>query len=251
MRSIIADDHAGMSRSAADELVAALADDPAASVLVATGNTPMGMYAELAGRRQRATFDASRLRVFQLDEYLGIPEDDPRSLHGWMHRSFVEPLGIPDGNVHRLPGDADDPAAACATFEADIVAAGGIDVAILGLGPNGHLGFNEPPAAAASPTRIVDLTPESIASNGPYWGGVEQVPRRAVTVGMRVLLAARLTLLVVSGTHKRDILARTVAGPVTPDVPASLLRAAPNVVVVADRAAWGDLPMGPAPVDGR
>ncbi len=251
MRFVVTDDHDAMSRAAADELAAVVGVNPLASVLVATGNTPMGMYAELAERRRRGQFYASRLRVWQLDEYLGLAPDDRRSLYGWMRRSFVEPLGIPDGHVARLPGDADDPDAACAAFERAIMAAGGIDVAILGLGPNGHLGFNEPPASADSPTRVVDLTPESIASNGPYWGGADQVPRRALTVGMRVLLNARLTLLVVSGAHKRDILARTVAGPITPEVPASLLQTAPSVVVVADRPAWGDLPMGSAPVDGR
>lgn len=245
MRFIVADDYDALSQSAADELVAVVAGNSTAAVLVATGNTPMGMYAELTERRRRGQFDASRLRAVQLDEYLGLAPDDRRSLYGWMRRSFVEPLGIPGGNVLRLPGDADDPDAACAALEAAIGALGGIDVAILGLGPNGHLGFNEPPAAADSPTRVVDLTPESVASNGPYWGGADQVPRRALTVGMRILLAARLTLLVVSGTHKRDILARTITGPVTPDVPASLLQAAPNVVVVADRAAWGSLSSRP------
>ncbi len=251
MRFIVAEDHDAMSRSAADELAAVVAAKPSSSVLVATGNTPMGMYADLAERRRRGQFDASRLRAWQLDEYFGIAPDDRRSLYGWMRRSFVEPLAIPDGNVARLPGDSDDPDAACGAFERAIMAAGGIDVAILGLGPNGHLGFNEPPATTDSATRVVDLTPESVASNGPYWGGVDQVPRRALTVGMRVILNARLTLLVVSGAHKRDILARSVAGPVSPEVPASLLRTAPNVVVLADRAAWGDLPAGSVPVGGR
>ncbi len=239
MRLIVADDYDAMSQSAGDELVSIITKRPSASVLVATGNTPMGLYRELANRRQNRQFDASRLRVFQLDEYLGLAPDDRRSLYGWMLRSFVEPLGIPSENVVRLPGDSDDPDAAGAAFEETILAAGGIDVAILGLGPNGHLGFNEPPAEPDSPTRVVDLTSASIDSNGQYWGGTEQVPRRALTTGMRILLAARQTLLVVSGAHKRDILSRTVSGPITPDVPASLLQAAPNVMVFADRAAWG------------
>lgn len=239
MDLIVADDYDAASRFAADELVAAITNRPSVSVLIATGNTPMGLYRELANRRQHGRFDASRLRVFQLDEYLGLAPDDRRSLYGWMLRSFVEPLGIPSENVVRLPGDADDPDAACAAFEATILDAGGIDVAILGLGPNGHLGFNEPPAAADSPTRVVDLSPASIESNGQYWGGTEQVPRRALTTGMRTLLAARQTLLIVSGAHKRNILSRTVSDPITPDVPASLLQTASNVMVFADRAAWG------------
>lgn len=240
MRLIVADNYDAMSRSAADELVSVITNRPLASVMLATGNTPMGLYQELANRRRKGQFDASRLRVFQLDEYLGLGPNDRRSLYGWMLRSFVEPLGISIENVVRLPTNSDDPDAACAAFEKTILAAGGIDVAILGLGPNGHLGFNEPPAAADSPTRVVDLTSASIQSNGPYWGGTEQVPRRALTTGMRILLGARQTLLVVSGAHKRDILSRTVSGPITPNVPASLLQTAPNVVVLADRAAWGN-----------
>ena len=239
MRLIIADDYNAMSRSAAEELTSMIINRPTASVLVATGNTPMGVYRELAERWQRGQFDTSRLRVFQLDEYLGLDPNDRRSLYAWMLRSFVEPLGIPLENVVRLPGDAEDPDTTCAAFEKTILAAGGIDIAILGLGPNGHLGFNEPPAAADSPTRVVDLTSASITSNGVYWGGTDQVPRRALTTGMKVLLGARQTLLVVSGVHKRDILSRTVSGSVTPDVPASLLQAVPNVVVFADLAAWG------------
>src|SRR5205807_8145018 len=116
--------------------------------------------------------------------------------------------------------------------------AGGYDLSVLGLGPNGHLGFNEPPCDAEVPTRMVELTEASIESNTHYWGGRERVPRRAVTAGMAQLLAARQTLLVVSGAHKREILLRAVIGPITPDVPASYLQQVANVTVLADRAAW-------------
>ncbi|CAA9538051.1 MAG: Glucosamine-6-phosphate deaminase [uncultured Thermomicrobiales bacterium] len=239
MRLIVADDYAALSRAAADVLAATIAAEPTAAILAATGNTPMGAYEDLAARRRRGEIDASRLRVFQLDEYLGLPVDDPRSLFGWTRRSFVEPLGVPDTNVVRLPGDAADPAAACRAYEAAVAAGGGIDLAVLGLGPNGHLGFNEPPAAADAPTRVVDLTPESIVSNGAYWGGSDRVPRRALTAGMTVVLASRRVLLLVSGEHKREILRRTLEGPVTPAVPASYLRRAADVTVITDRAAVG------------
>ena len=131
----------------------------------------------------------------QLDEYLGVPESDPRSLWAWMKRSFVEPLGI--GRTVRL----DDPA----QFEGEIRELGGLDLAILGLGPNGHLGFNEPPSPPDAPTRRLDLTPASLESNRAYWGDLP-VPTQAVTAGMNVILAARQTLLLVSGAHKRTVL---------------------------------------------
>jgi len=237
---LIVDDYEALGRAGADWMAAALAAKPDATIVVATGDTPMGVYRELAARRARGLLETTHLRVFQLDAYLGLAPDDRRSLYGWMYRSFIEPLGIPEVNVVRLPGDASDPGAVCAAYDSAVRCAGGFDLSILGLGPNGHLGFNEPPSPPDAPTRIVDLTPESIASNARYWGGTDQVPRRALTCGMDLLLAARRTLLVVSGAHKRDILYRVVRGPVTPDIPASYLQTAPHVTVLADRAAWGD-----------
>jgi glucosamine-6-phosphate deaminase len=237
---IVAKDYAALSRAAADAVAGVIAAKSSASFLLATGSTPMGLYRELAERRRRAELDASRLRAVQLDEYLGIGEADPRSLYGWMIRAVVEPLDIAKENVIRLQGDAPDPEAACRAYDAAVNALGGIDLAILGLGPNGHLGFNEPPANADAPTRVVALTPESIESNGRYWGGADRVPRQALTAGMTTILGARRVILVVSGVHKRHILERTLHGPVTPDVPASFLQTAPIVTVFADRDAAPD-----------
>lgn len=239
LHAIVADDTDHLSRVGADIAAHLMMAHPDAKLLVATGNTPMGMYEELARRRNAGRIDTSHLRVFQLDEYLGLAPDDRRSLLGWTVRSFVDPLGIPRANVSGILDGAGDPDAACRAYDQTIEAAGGIDLAILGLGPNGHLGFNEPPSGPDEPSRSVDLTPESIKSNAPYWGGPDQVPRRAVTVGMKTILAARRIMLVVSGAHKREILERSVAGAETLDVPASFLRRASDVTVLADRQAWG------------
>lgn len=238
MELIVADDYEALSRLGADWLVEAIKARPDAAMVVATGDTPMGVYRELAERRARGLVDTSRLRVFQLDAYLGIALDDRRSLFGWMQRAFLQPLGIPGGNVVRLAGDASDPQEACRLYEKAVRDAGGFDISVLGLGPNGHLGFNEPPSPPAAPTRVVDLTAESIRSNTRYWGSEDQVPRQALTCGMDLLLAARRTLLVVSGEHKHEILHRAVEGPQTPEVPASYLQSASRVTVLADRAAW-------------
>ena len=235
---IVLDDYEALSRAGADWFEEGIRETPEAAIVAATGNTPMGVYSELAERFSRGPIDTSRLRVFQLDAYLGVSPEDRRSLFGWMHRSFIEPLGIAESNVVRLAGDAPDPWEACRDYEAAVRKRGGFDISILGLGPNGHLGFNEPPSPPDAPTRVADLTPESIASNARYWGGEEQVPRQALTCGMDLLLAARRTLVVVSGTHKHEILHRTIEGPQTPEVPASFLQTASNVTVLADRAAW-------------
>jgi glucosamine-6-phosphate deaminase len=198
----------------------------------------MGLYRELVRRYQAGQFDPARLRIFQLDAYLGLTPDDPRSLYGWMAKSFLIPLNIPETNVIRLPGDTTDPAATCQAYDEAVAAVGGFDLAVLGLGPNGHLGFNEPPVSASAPTRLIELTEASIESNAGYWGGRDRVPRQALTAGMAQLLGARQTLLVVSGAHKRDILRRTLLDPVSPEVPASHLQQALGVTVLADRAAW-------------
>jgi len=238
LRIDVVDDAAALSRAAAD-LVASRLATGARTVVPATGATPLGLYAELAERHRDARFETTDLVVVQLDEYLGVGPEDRRSLFGWMHRTVLEPLGIGDDAVLRLPLDGD--AAACEAFDRDLEARGGIDLAILGLGDNGHLGFNEPPSAATSPTRVVELTPTTIESNARYWGSTADVPTRAVTLGLRPVLAADTIVLLISGAHKRAIAHRALEGSVSEDVPASFLRdAGAEVRVIVDREAWGD-----------
>lgn len=249
MRLILAEDYDDLSDRAARLLADAIAAKPDLALIPATGDTPMGAYARLAGIAATEGTETGRLRVFQLDEYLGLPPGDRRLLAGWMDRSLIQPLGIAEAGVVRFASEAADPGETCAAWDAALAAAGGADLVVLGLGPNGHLGFNEPPTDRDAPTRVVELTPESIRSNGPYWGGEEFVPRRAVTAGMTALLAARQVVLLVSGGRKHGILHRTVGGDVTPEVPGSWLQTVPDAIVIADRAAWGDLPV-PAALAG-
>ena len=230
-------DAAELAARAADEIAREITRKPDLSLLAATGNTPMGAYAELARRRSAGTLNTSGLRVAQLDEYLGVGDDDPRSLYRWLETSLTGPLGVTGDRLIRFAGNAANPDADCAAFDAAVTAWGGIDLAVLGLGPNGHLGFNEPPSLADAPTRVVQLTPASLASNAGYWDGLP-VPSRAVTAGMNLILASKRVLLLVSGAHKREILRRTLAEAITPDLPASLLRGA-ALTVIADAAAWG------------
>ena len=237
MQTIVADTAEHFNQLGADIVAQTLTERPDAALLVATGNTPMGIFEELARRHQAGSLNATEARVFQLDEYVGVDDDDVRSLYGWTRRSFIDPLGIPHSQVTRLRADTSDPEQARMDYESAVEAAGGIDLAILGLGPNGHLGFNEPPCAADAPTRLIDLTEESVVSNAVYWGGRDQVPRQAMTAGMDIIMAARHILVVVMGAHKQDILRRTMKGPATPDVPSSWLQAAANVTILADRAA--------------
>ena len=200
----------------------------------------MGLYAQLAARRRSGVLDTGGITAFQLDEYLGLAAGDRRSLFGWMRRSFLDPLGVAEDRVVRLPhdGDMDE---GCAAFDRALAARGGLDLAILGLGRNGHLGFNEPPSGPETPTRVVELSPVTLEDNARYWGETADVPTTAVTMGLRHLLRARRIVLVVSGAGKRAVLHRVLEGPVGPEVPASFLREAESdVIVIVDRECWGE-----------
>ena len=238
-RLVLVDDPDELGRVGADLAAETITRNPASWVVVATGRTPMGLYAELASRRRAGLIDAGQMTAVQLDEYLGLAAGDRRSLHGWMRRSFLEPLEIPEDRVITLPLDG-DLARGCSAFDEAIEARGGLDLAILGLGQNGHLGFNEPPSDDQARTRRVQLSPVTIEANARYWGVASDVPSEAVTVGLHSLLAARRIVLVVSGEGKHEIVREVVDGPVVPAVPASYLQEAEgDVTVVVDRAAWG------------
>jgi glucosamine-6-phosphate deaminase len=234
-------DYDDLSGVGADIVAGIVAARPDAAVLVATGETPMGLYAELARRQEAGTFDGSRLRVFQLDEYAEMPDHDRRSLYAWTLRAFADPLRIPHQRVVRLPGSGDI-AGGCAAYDRSLREAGGIDLAILGIGINGHVGFNEPPSDRWTTTREVELAPGTVAANMRYSGRGDLVIRRGVTVGMTTLVNARRILLLASGASKRDIVRLAMRGPVSADVPASLLREAKNVTVLVDRLAWDGMP---------
>ena len=165
MDLIVTPDYEALSRKAADLVAATVAARPNCNVVLPTGDTPMGLYRELIDRRARGEFDPSGLRIFQLDEYLGLAPNDPPSFYRWLAKSFLDPLRIPEGNVVRFASSSPEPDAACRDYEEEVRAAGGYDLAVLGLGANGHLGFNEPPANPHLPTRVVPLRRETIETN--------------------------------------------------------------------------------------
>lgn len=232
---VVAADAAGLAREAADRFAAVLARKPSATLVLPTGHSPLGLYAELAARVRAGQLDLGSARIVTLDEYAGLAKDDGRRLAGWLARALFQPAGLALERIEAFRSDAPEPAAECDRMER--IVRRGIDLCILGLGPNGHLGFNEPGSAFDSPTRLVSLTPESIASNAAYWGGSDAVPPRGYTIGLGALSRAAGTLLLVLGRHKAEILARSLEGPVGEDVPATILRSMDGVTVVADRDA--------------
>ena len=239
VRIRVVEDADQLTQTGADLIAEAITTTPTASVVAATGRSPMGLYADLAVRRRSGLVDTTGITAFLLDEYLGLVQNDPRSLFGWLRRSFIEPLGVAGDRVVRLPLDG-DLREACAAFDRALVARGGLDLAILGLGTNGHIGFNEPPSTREAPTRVVTLSPATLQANSRYWGDAADVPTEAVTVGMGHLLSARAIVMVVCGESKRAIVHRALEGPVEAALPASFLQEADSdVTVIVDRAAWG------------
>jgi glucosamine-6-phosphate deaminase len=237
IRLVEASDYTDLSRRAARLVNAAVAAKPDAVVVFPTGETPLGLFRELVAARHAGAFDASRMHVVTLDEYFGIAGDDRRRLFLWLRRELLDPLAIPGAHIDAFDPAATDPAAEAARIEEVIARLGGIDLAVLGLGANGHLGFNEPGSPFASRARHVTLAPESIRSNAAYWGSEAAVPRDAVTLGLGTIAEARSVLVLASGGRKAPALARALAGPIGPEVPATVLRGHPATTVIADRAA--------------
>lgn len=237
---IVPDDNT-LSTLAADHVTACINAKPDATLLFATGNSPLGMFELLVKRVQAGTLNLSHARLIELDEYVGIPLDDSRNLFQWLRRELIDPAGWPLSHTTRFDSAADDPHAAAQSVVQVVEEQGGIDLQVLGIGPNGHIGFNEPGSSFDAAYQVIDLTPESIASSARYWGSASIVPRRGMTLGLGTLGQAKQTILIVSGDSKAAILKLALEGPVTPDVPASVIQTWPNVTVIADQSAGAGL----------
>jgi glucosamine-6-phosphate deaminase len=226
-----------MSRAAAKIVAETVRSKPGAAISIPTGSTPVGMFEELIAQVERGDLSFAHTQLFCLDEYVGVTADDPNSLTGWLYDNFLTAARIPAANIHTLPSTAPDLDAAAARYEAEIAAAGGLELAVLGLGGNGHIAYNEPGSPGDSRTRVLDLTEESIDQARGYFEG-RNVPTKAITVGVGTLLEARNLVLIVSGASKADVLYESLHGPQTPQVPASFLQRAPEkLTVITDEPA--------------
>ncbi len=234
----IASDAAAMSELAADAVAEVIRATPEAVITVPTGSTPLHLFDILVARAHRQEIDFGRVHLFSLDDYLGLSIDDPNSLSGWLSRAFLRRIAFAPDRVHLIPANADDPQSAALEYDRALARQGGFDIAVVGMGENGHVAFNEPGSDASSRTRVVDLTPETVAQASAYWGNRYPIPARAMTVGIANLLEARRIVLIVSGAAKAGALQRALEGPTEPSTPASLLRlAGPRFEVIADRDA--------------
>ena len=241
MRIIQTEDYAAMSAQAAALIAAQVAEKPDCVLGLATGSTPIGAYRELVRRHLEEGLSFARVRSVNLDEYLGLAPGHCQSYRYFMQVNLFDHVDILPENTHVPNGLADDPEAEGARYDALIAALGGIDLQLLGLGHNGHIGFNEPGPSFVLPTHPVELTQSTINANSRLFASRDEVPKRAITMGIRGIMGARRVLVAVSGADKADAVASAFAGPVTPEVPASILQLHPDVVLAGDRAALSKL----------
>ncbi len=207
-------------------------------LLLPTGRTPLTLYTQLVSRSQADQLDLSRVTTFNLDEFYGIGADHPGSYHSYMRRCFFNQVPVAPQNINMLDGTTPDPVAECRSYDQKIEAAGGIDLAVLGIGANGHIGFNEPGSTQDSRTRLVVLQPETRASNAFLFDNQPAaVPPKALTVGIATILQAKRVLLLATGEIKAQAVYDMLNGPVTAGLPASFLRLHPSVSIMIDRNA--------------
>ena len=242
MEVVICDDDREVGRVAAAQIVDVVERRGPSVVLgVATGSSPMSTYAALAELVDAGRLDLSRARAFALDEYVGLPADHPESYRAFIRRHVVEPLRMDPHRVYVPDGTASDLEQACIDYELAMASAGGVDVQILGVGSNGHIGFNEPSSSLSSRTRLKTLTRRTREDNQRFFSSLDEVPTHCLTQGLGTILDARSVVLVASGEHKADAVAAIVEGPVTARRPGSVLQFHRFATIVVDEAAASKL----------
>ncbi len=241
MRVIIVKDYERMSRRAAKTVSHRIRRKPDLTLGLATGSTPMGMYKELIKAHKEKGLDFSRVRSFNVDEYCGLSSDHPQSYHYFMWNSFFNHINIKPENVYIPEGEVGNAQAFCNWYEQKIKEEGGIDLQVLGIGRNGHIGFNEPGSSLDSRTKIATLTQETVGDNSRFFESKEDVPRFAITMGLGTILEARECLLLASGANKAEAIQRCIQGPVSAETTASLLQLHPRVIIIVDEEAAKNL----------
>lgn len=237
MKIIKAKDYDDMSRKAANIISAQVIMKPDCVLGLATGSTPIGMYKQLVEWYNKGDLDFGDVTTVNLDEYRGLPKENEQSYYYFMHSNLFDYVNINPERTFLPNGMSEDPDAECARYEEVIRATGGVDLQLLGMGHNGHIGFNEPGEAFEKGTHCVDLQPRTIEANKRFFASVDDVPKQAYSMGIRTIMMAKKILVIVSGEDKAEALKNSLFGPVTPKVPGSILQMHPDVTVVADEAA--------------
>lgn len=252
MEVIVKDSYAAISTLAAEMIAELIREKPDCVLGLATGSTPIATYEELA-RMHREGLDFAAVKTFNLDEYVGLSPEHPQSYRAFMNDKLFKHINIRMDNTHILNGLADDLVAECVAFEEKIARCGGIDIQLLGIGANGHIAFNEPGSSLGSRTRIKTLDERTIGDNARFFDSPREVPRYALTMGIGTIMDARRLILLAHSRAKADAIAKTVEGPITAMVPATIVQLHPKATIIADRAAARKLtrkyPQAPGSVD--
>ncbi|WP_454971075.1 glucosamine-6-phosphate deaminase [Dorea sp.] len=237
MKIYKAKDYKDMSRKAANIISAQVIMKPNCVLGLATGSTPIGTYDQLVEWYSKGDLDFSEVTTVNLDEYKGLPRTNDQSYYYFMHQHLFDRVNIDPERTNVPNGMEPDAEKECGRYEELIRSLGGVDLQLLGLGHNGHIGFNEPGEAFEKETHCVDLTESTIEANKRFFASADDVPKQAYTMGIKTIMQAKKILIVVNGENKADIVERAFFGPVTPEVPASILQLHNDVTLVGDEAA--------------
>lgn len=242
MRIYKAKDYEEMSRKAAGIVSAQIIMKPDCVLGLATGSTPVGLYKQLIEWYRNGDLDFSGVRTVNLDEYKGISRENEQSYYYFMHQNLFDHVNIPAGNTHLPDGMEPDSEKECRRYEELIQSMGSVDLQLLGIGHNGHIGFNEPADAFDKLVHCVNLTQSTIEANKRFFASAKEVPRQAYTMGIQTIMRSKKILIIANGEGKADIVRDAFFGPITPMVPASVLQLHNDVTLVADEAALSKIP---------
>ena len=242
MRIYKAKDYDEMSRTAAGIVSAQIIMKPDCVLGLATGSTPVGLYKQLIEWYRNGDLDFSGVRTVNLDEYKGISRENDQSYYYFMHQNLFDHVNIPAGNTHLPDGIEPDSEKECRRYEELIQSMGSVDLQLLGIGHNGHIGFNEPADAFDKLVHCVNLTQSTIEANKRFFASAKEVPRQAYTMGIQTIMRSKKILIIANGEGKADIVRDAFFGPITPMVPASVLQLHNDVTLVADEAALSKIP---------
>ncbi len=232
-----AKDYEDMSRKAANIISAQVIMKPDCVLGLATGSTPIGLYKELVEGYEKGDLDFSEVKTVNLDEYKGLNRENDQSYYYFMHDNLFDHINIPEENTHLPNGMEPDSEKECARYTKLIQSMGGVDLQLLGIGHNGHIGFNEPSESFDKDVHCVNLTQSTIEANKRFFASADDVPKQAYTMGIKTIMQAKKILIVANGEGKADIVRDAFFGPITPQVPASVLQLHNDVTLVADEAA--------------
>ena len=224
-----------MSKLAAKIVAKQIKNKPNIVLGLATGSTPEGMYRELVKMHKEGELDLSQVITFNLDEYLGLSPDHPQSYHYYMYENFFNHINIEGKNIHIPKGDTKDPVQECLNYEREIEKVGGIDLQVLGIGVNGHVGFNEPDINLEAKTHVIQLSDDTIKANSRFFKNLDEVPKKAITMGMATIMRSKKIILMAWGAEKKKPILKVTSGHIATEVPASLLQVHNDVILIVDK----------------